>query len=139
MNADMLRGMAAATKLAALTERLRGMAAAARQPFDINDIDAIDAERARLQAEREEIEREHAQLRRLFETPTEKPKRKRMPPLFTKRDLARAIEGHKAAGLSVQRTEFDMKTGKIVVVTGQKEPTDLAPVETPETLRKLIS
>jgi hypothetical protein len=50
----------------------------------------------------------------------------RRPLAFTKRDLARAIAGHMQAGLSVQRVEID-KNGRIIIVTGQAEATNLAP------------
>jgi hypothetical protein len=50
---------------------------------------------------------------------------KRSPLAFTKRDVTRAIEGHMAAGLSVQRTEID-RTGRISIVTGQPEETSIA-------------
>jgi hypothetical protein len=53
--------------------------------------------------------------------------RKRRRLAFTKRDLARAIAGHVQAGLSVQRVEID-QTGHIIIVTGQAEATDLAPL-----------
>ncbi|MGJ4961589.1 hypothetical protein [Bradyrhizobium sp. HKCCYLRH3061] len=66
-----------------------------------------------------------------------KPVRKRRPLVFRERDITRAIAGALKAGLSVQRTEIDV-TGRIVIVTGRPEPTDLVPDETPKTLRELI-
>jgi hypothetical protein len=47
------------------------------------------------------------------------------PQTFKKRDVTRAVQGVRAAGVPVARVEID-GTGKIIVVAGEpaKEPTD---------------
>jgi hypothetical protein len=47
----------------------------------------------------------------------------RAPARFTQRDLARAIKGAVAGGLTVQRVEVD-KAGKIVVIVGEPGKAD---------------
>lgn len=58
----------------------------------------------------------------------------RRPLKFRERDISRAIAGHLKAGLSVQRTEIDA-SGRIVIVTGQPEPTTVAPVNEWDTVK----
>ena len=120
-------------KRAELTERLRAKRAARAARGDKRAQLFIEAEKRAQVRQEQEIARERERLRRILGTPdgsaagAPEAKRKRRPLTFTKRDLARAIEGHTAAGLSVQRTEIDMKSGKIVVVTGQSESVSITP------------
>jgi hypothetical protein len=100
------------------------------------DIDATLARvQARWAAEYAEFEQqywaEHPPETRTLDTSDDElePKKirgNRKPLIFRERDIRRAIAGHMKAGLSVKRTEIDA-TGRIVIVTGQPEPTNITP------------
>lgn len=95
---------------------------------------------ARGRAEFEEFCRNHPELadddeaQEAAATSGRKPKRRSL--IFRERDITRAIAGHLKAGLSVARVEVDTG-GRIVIVTGKPEATELVP-ETSADLRRLI-
>ncbi len=118
----------AARGIPSFADRVKPLTAIERKAVTDKIEASFDRIKARWDAEYREFEAAYAAEHADDAPEPEKARGKRRPLKFRERDIRRAIAGHLKAGLSVQRTEIDA-SGRIVIVTGQPEATDLAPAD----------